>query len=184
MTDIRPSMTLAYAKRKRETLLKELKSDQHYCDTETISYGSHNPFNVTPIPGCDDCNGAAQMQKVKGVKVRWTMVCKDCGKTIDSTQAAPWQAALMWCGQNLKNMDYTQLPLFGLNEMDVTTAMKRMTGIRHNLELRKALAGIESTIAQKTGTRPPGKDFRRRIEAYLKWSMLALRLIKYQKAGK
>ncbi|MEX7625643.1 hypothetical protein AB6V67_25125, partial [Serratia marcescens] len=79
---------------------------------------------------------------------------------------------------NLGTQDYRQLPLFGLGSLSLESARQRMVGIRRNLELRKSLAGIERTIAHKEGQRPPGKEYQQRLEAYLQWAMLALRLLK------
>ncbi len=166
-----------YAKEKREKLLAELKSDEHYSQTETVAYGHHDPLSV-PVAACDSCHGRAQMQKVIGPPVRWNMVCLGCGKAIQQIQKRPWQAAMAWNQINLGTQDYRQLPLFGLGSLSPESARQRMVGIRRNLELRKSLAGIERTIAHKEGQRPPGKEYQQRLEAYLQWAMLALRLLK------
>jgi hypothetical protein len=81
MEEIRRGLTLEYAKEKREKLLAELKSDEHYNQTETVAYGHHDPLSV-PVAVCDSCHGRAQMQKVIGSPVRWNMVCLVCGKTV------------------------------------------------------------------------------------------------------
>lgn len=178
MTEVRHGITLEYAIEKRRKLLQELHSDDHYESTDTLAYGDHDPFTV-PMPVCDTCNERPQMQKVTNGNVRWVVVCPGCGKTIQAPQKRPWQAALMWCERNLATQHYSILPLFGLGNLGTVDARKRMTGIRRNLELRKNITGLERTIAGKTDQRPPGKDYQQRLEAYLKWAMLALSLIKY-----
>ncbi len=52
MEQIRKGLTLEYAKEKREKLLAELKSDEHYSQTETVAYGHHDPLSV-PVAACD-----------------------------------------------------------------------------------------------------------------------------------
>ncbi|MFH7098409.1 hypothetical protein ACHWI2_38545, partial [Klebsiella pneumoniae] len=105
MEQIRKGLTLEYAKEKREKLLAELKSDEHYSQTETVAYGHHDPLSV-PVAACDSCHGRAQMQKVIGPPVRWNMVCLGCGKAIQQIQKRPWQAAMAWNQINLGTQDY------------------------------------------------------------------------------
>ncbi|EHL48215.1 hypothetical protein SEEM030_22931 [Salmonella enterica subsp. enterica serovar Montevideo str. SARB30] len=157
MEEIRRGLTLEYAKEKREKLLAELKSDEHYNQTETVAYGHHDPLSV-PVAVCDSCHGRAQMQKVIGSPVRWNMVCLVCGKTIPQHRKRPWQAAIAWNQINLGTQDYRQLPLFGLGSLSPESARQKMVGIRRNLELRKSLAGIERTIAHREGQAPQGKS--------------------------
>jgi len=175
--DVRRGLTLEYAQEKRERLLAELRSDEHYEQTDTVAYGHHDPFSI-PVTACDSCGGRGQMRKLETKGIRWAVVCLGCGKQAVSPQRRPWQAALEWNQINLGTQDYRELPLFGLSRFEPNEARERMAGIRRNLELRKSLAGIERTIAHKTDRRPPGKEFQQRLEAYLKWAMLALRLIK------
>lgn len=175
--NLRRGLTLEYAQEKREKLLQELRSDEHYEKTDTITYGHHDPFSV-PLAICDSCGGRGQMRKVETSSIRWVVVCLECEKQARELSKRPWQAALNWNQINLATQDYRELPLFGLSNLVPDDARKRMAGIRKNLELRKNLAGIERTIAHKTDQRPPGKEYQQRLEAYLKWSMLALRLIK------
>ena len=92
-----------------------------------------------------------------------------------------WQAALEWNWINLKSYDYRDLPLFGLSHLNPAEARVRLAAIRKNIELRKSLAAIETTVAIKTERgvcQKPGKGYREKLDAYLKWSMWALRLVK------
>jgi len=180
MQEERRGNTLDYAQEKRTRLLEELNSDEHYEKTETIAYGHHDPFSV-PIPQCDTCGSNAQMQKIPGENIKWRVICLGCEKTIKTGQKRPWQAALMWCDINLDSMSYQTLPLFALDQMSKKDAKNKMAGIRRNLEIRKNITGLERTIANKLKKRPPGRDYQQRLEAYLKWTMLALRLIKNSK---
>lgn len=133
MTDqtVRRGLTLEYAQEKQQKLLEELRSDEHYDQTDTVAYGHHDPFSV-PVTACENCGGYGQMRKVEQKAIRWVVVCLGCGKQAKAPQKRPWQAALEWNQINLGGQDYRDLPLFGLSK----------------------------------------------LEAYLKWSMLALRLIK------
>jgi len=169
--------TLAYVQEKHALLMNELKSDDHYDKTETLAYGDHDPLSV-PVPKCDTCGSNGKMQKVPGEKIKWRVTCLGCDKTIRTPQRRPWQAALMWCEINLGEMSYKELPLFGLENKSKKEARNKMVGIRRNLELRKNITGLERTIANKLDKRPPGRDYQQRLEAYLKWTMLALKLIK------
>jgi len=168
--------TLEYVKEKHTRLMQELTSDQHYENTDTLSYGTHDPLSV-PVPKCDECGSIAQMQKVPGEKIKWRICCTGCEKTINAAQKRPWQAALMWCEINLGSMSYQELPLFGLSNVPQKVAKDKMIGIRRNLELRKNITGLERTIANKLKKRPPGQEYQQRLDAYLKWAMLAIRLI-------
>ena len=177
MSELRRGNTLLYAQEKHSMLMGELKSDEHYDNTDTITYGSHNPLSV-PVPNCDNCESKGQMQKVHGEKIKWKVTCLGCNKTIQTPQRRPLQAALMWCEINLGSLTYKTLPLFGLSELSPSEAKQRMLGIRRNLELRKNITGLERTIANKLKKRPPGREYQQRLEAYLKWSLLAIRLVK------
>ena len=176
MDGLRRGNTLEYAQEKHSMLMSVLKSDEHYENTDTLAYGHHDPLSV-PMPVCDSCGSKGQMQKVPGEKIKWQVACLGCNKTIQTPQRRPWQAALMWCDINLGSMTYKSLPLFGLSELSESDAKLRMLGIRRNLELRKNIAGLERTIANKLKKRPPGREYQQRLEAYLKWSLLAIRLI-------
>ena len=158
----------------RDNLLEELRSDEHYSKTQTLAYGEHDPFEVT-IPPCESCGmevGVIQQGW------RWTVSCPRCQKTIQCPQKHSWQAALLWRERNLGCLDYRKLPLFGLSSLNLQQARERMVGIRLNLELRKRLANIETDLARVSDHRAPGQRYRYRLDAYLKWAMLALRLIK------
>lgn len=180
MSELRRGNTLEYAQEKHSLLMRELKSDDHYDNTDTVTYGNHDPLSV-PVPECDTCGSKGQMQKIPGEKIKWKVTCLGCNKTIQTPQRRPWQAALMWCDANLGTQTYRSLPMFGLSELSPSEAKSRMMGIRRNLELRKKITGLERTIANKLKKRPPGREYQQRLEAYLKWSMLALRLLKNAK---
>lgn len=176
MDGLRRGNTLEYAQEKHSMLMSELKSDEHYDNTDTVTYGSHDPLSV-PVPKCDSCDSKGQIQKVHGEKIKWKITCLGCNKTIQTPQRRPWQAALMWCDINLGSQSYKALPIFGLSELSPSEAKIRLLGIRRNLELRKSITGLERTIANKLKKRPPGRDYQQRLDAYLKWSLLAIRLV-------
>jgi len=178
--DTRKSMSLEYLIQKRQSLLDELHSDEHYESTPTIAYGHHDPLNV-PEASCEICGNLPVMKKVDNPPLRWAMFC-ECGRRAKTDRKRPWQAALEWNWINLGSYDYQALPLFGLSNLEPDAARQRMAGIRRNLEVRKGLAGVETTIARKTnrsmGIEQPGKGYVERLDAYLMWAMWALRLIK------
>lgn len=163
---------------KRHHIMEQLQSDEHYAATDTLVYGTHDPLRVS-IPPCDSCGGQAALDKPQSPKPRWSIMCPRCNKTIQSPQAKPWRAALMWCERNLGSMDYRDLPLFGLSQLNPREARARMVGIKHNLELRRRLIGLDRAIAAHTHTGHPGRGYEERMEAYVKWAALALRLIKH-----
>lgn len=172
---------------KRDRILEQLHSDEHYAATDTLVYGTHDPLRVS-IPPCDSCGRQAALDKQLSPRTRCSIMCPSCNKTIQAPQAKPWRAALMWCERNLASMHYRDLPLFGLSQLNPPEARARMVGIMHNLELRRRLIGLDTAIAAQTDKSRPGRGYEERMEAYLKWAALALRLIKHaeqtQKEGK
>lgn len=174
--DNRVSMTLECALEKRKALLAELNSDEHYDQTPTVAFGHHDPFRVPEVV-CESCGNAPA---IRGEGTRWLAEC-GCGRRIKVPQKKHWQAALEWNWINLKSYDYRDLPLFGLSHLNPTEAGGRLAAIRKNIELRKKLAGIETTVAIKTERKvcqKPGNGYREKIDCYLKWCMWALRLVK------
>ena len=173
--------SLEYMRDKRRKLLEELHSDEHSEQTPTLAFGTHDPLSV-PLVVCDACGAQGQMQKVEGSKgARWVVRCRQCDKVSGQNRKRPWQAALDWNGRNLGSHRYQDLPLFGLARLNPEEAGERLKGIRRNLEIRTNLAGVERNIAQREGSRPPGKEYQERLEAYLAWVMVAQRLVKNQR---
>jgi hypothetical protein len=169
---------------RRIALLKELTSDEHYGETPSVSFGSHDPFDV-PIATCDSCNSNAESRRVTPgqKKVRWIVSCTSCEKRITQPQKAPWMAALVWNGANLTTQCYKSLPLFGLAHLTPAAAKDRISKVRHNLVLRISLCAVDRAIAEISDTHSkPGLMFQQRLDAYLKWTMLAHRLIKNAKS--
>lgn len=166
------------ALRLRQQMLDELHSSAHRAHTEMLAYGAHDPFLVD-IPPCDTCGTEPVIEMAGEHNARWQVRCPGCEKTIQAPQRHEWQARLMWCERNLGRQHYTALPLFNLQDLPPAMARRRMAGIRRNLEVRKALANAEAIIALQEQNRPPGKLYRKRLDAYLRWAMLALRLIKH-----
>lgn len=162
----------------RQQLLEELHSIAHQAHTEMLAYGSHDPF-VVDVPACDSCGALPVMEKAGEHNARWQVRCPGCKKSIQAPQRHEWQARLLWCERNLAHLHYGELPLFDLEDLPPAMARRRMAGIRRNLELRKSLARVEVVIAHHEQTRPPGKLYRKKLDAYLRWAMLALRLIKF-----
>lgn len=122
MEQIRKGLTLEYAKEKREKLLAELKSDEHYSQTETVAYGHHDPLSV-PVAACDSCHGRAQMQKVIGPPVRWNMVCLVVGRRSNKSRndrgKQQWRGTkLTWEHRTTDNCPSLDLGVCLLNQQD------------------------------------------------------------------
>lgn len=178
----KPEMTIADSFEKRQKLLNELNSDAHYERTETTNYGSYNPFDV-PLVSCDSCKNVPQIGKVGPHNNRWDIFCPSCKKRIQHPQLDRHKALLQWWQKNLDAHDYRELPLFGLANLDVPAARRRMAGIRRDLELKKGIAEAEDLLSRVTDIPPPGTDYYFRLDAYMGWAMLALALLKREDGG-
>lgn len=175
-----PGTDINYLKEKRARLLSELHSDEHYDATETIAYGSHDPFDV-PVCSCEQCGDKPVMSKVKDRPARWLMICS-CGNQVKQARRRPWEAALDWNMINLGVYCYKDLPLFGLASLSVSDAHERLVSIRANLELRRSVTGLARVIGQRTReVEVPGKKYQERLDAYLQWCLWGLRLTKHKK---
>lgn len=174
---------LDYLRQKRNRLLEELHSNEHYDATETIAYGAHDPFEV-PASACEKCQGTQRMIKVQEHPARWSMQCQ-CGNEAKTPRPRPWEAALEWNAINLSTVNYRALPLFGLSQLSPEDAHKRLVSIRENLELRRKITGLSRSVGQRTRdtgeVEVPGKTYQQRLSAYLAWCMWALRLTKLAK---
>lgn len=178
----KPEMTIAEAFEKRQTLLDELNSDEHYERTETTYYGAHNPFDIALV-NCDSCDVAPNFGKVGPNNNRWNVTCPVCNKQIQHPQAEPWKALLQWWQKNLQGHHYRDLPLFGLVNLDVPAARRRMAGIRRDLELKTGVADAEILLSRITDVPAPGFDYCARLDVYMCWAMLALALLKQEDGG-
>lgn len=164
----------------RQLLLDTLTSEQHYHETPTLVYRRHNPLEVA-LATCDTCFAGGNLQRIlKGKSLpRWQVICDGCGKKGSDVVRDRCTASLLWNGVNLQTQRYSDLPLFGLAGLTPRDAHIRIRHIRANLVLRIALCDIESQM-HKAGIsgNKPGTAYRQRLDAYLKWAMLAHRLIK------
>ena len=92
-------------------------------------------------------------------------------------------ASLMWNGANLTTQCYKSMPLFGLTHMTPAEAKARISKVRHHLVLRISLCTVDRAIAEISASHSkPGLMFQQRLDAYLKWAMLAHRLVKIAKS--
>lgn len=165
---------------RRAELLEILVSERHRTETPTVEYGPHNPFIVQIAP-CDSCGAPAAHRKVSAAKsrTRWVMICSGCGKCSGEGQRERWMAELMWNGTNLGTQRYQDLPMFALAELDHHAARERIAGIRENLVYRVSLCSVDRAIAMLDRQHPrPGTQYQRRLDAYLKWAVLASKLVK------
>ena len=167
---------------RRQELLDELNSDEHYERTETTYYGAHSPFDV-PLVNCDTCKVAPHFGKAGPNNNRWEITCPACKKQIQHPQIEQWKALLLWWQKNLGGHHYRELPLFGLANLDVPVARRRMAGIRRDLEIKKGIADAEDLLSRVTDIVPPGAEYQARLDAYMGWAMLALALLKREDGG-
>jgi len=171
--------------KKLDSLYIEIKSDEHYEATPSLAYGYHDPFEI-PIAPCEVCSFKPQVNCVTEAPApkRWQCIC-ECGRKPKSVRKKTWQAAIEWNWINLNSLNYRDLPLFGLANLDAEQAHQRLVGFRRNLELRKNIAEIEGHIARLTersiGIEQPGKGYTEKLDAYLMWCMWGLRLTKIEK---
>ncbi len=165
---------------RRGELLNKLSNINLRHPAETSSFGNHNPFHVA-LAECECCGrtpSGPQESRATRNRTLWTVNCV-CGALSGDGQREPWIASLLWNAKNLGSQRYQDLPLFDLAALDQAAAKARIGMIRESLTLRIRLCSLDSSIAAVDRTHPrPGQQYRLRLDAYLKWAMLASRLIK------
>lgn len=165
---------------KKEALQLLLASSQGASAVPMLAFGSHDPKDVT-LFDCDSCPGRAILSAVSrpGKRNRWQVTCSECTKSSGEPSKNPWTASLLWNGVNLSSSSYCELPLFGLAEMSPKEAHAHIKSIRVILVLRISLCDTELQLFRAgQSTSKPGTAYTERLDAYLKWAMLAHRLIK------
>lgn len=168
-------------KAERQALLEELHSDEHYENTETITYGSHDPFDI-PTLKCDICRSSGEMvreERANGSS-KYYVRCTGCGNYIKTVSNNPSQATLLWNMINTNGLRYCDFPMFGLSTLTPEQAKKRMIGIRRNLEIRENLASLEAKLNPIMDKRPPANMYQKRLKLYLHWSMWAQAAIRVE----
>jgi hypothetical protein len=169
---VRLGLTLAYIEEKLENAIDEFNSIPPTQKHEF--YGNHDPFKIPVFP-CDKCGKSPALRHTDEGK--WEVKCP-CGKLLAAPQCVPWQALLAWDSINLSSFKYDELPLFSLTGLSPDEAFIKMKEVRRFLEVKLKVIGLQRTFAQRTNQDSPGKGYQQKLEAYLQWSMLALRLIK------
>ncbi|WP_439126337.1 MAG: hypothetical protein ACNJA3_28625 (plasmid) [Pseudomonas rhizophila] len=165
---------------KKEALQLQLASAQDTSAVAVLAFGAHDP-KVVALFECDSCSGAAILTEVKrpGKRTRWQVICSECTKNSGEASKNPWTASLLWNGINLTSCHYCELPLFGLAGMSPKEAHDHIKAIRGILVLRISLSDTEIQLFRAgQSTRKPGTAYTERLDAYLKWAMLAHRMIK------
>ena len=165
---------------KKEALQLLLATSQGSCAVPTLAFGSHDP-RVVALFDCDSCSSGAILTEVKrpGKRKRWQVVCSECTKNSGEASKNPWTASLLWNGVNLSSCHYCELPLFGLAGMSPKEAHDHIKSIRGILVLMISLCDTELQLFRiGESTSKPGTGYVERLDAYLKWAMLAHRLIK------
>lgn len=176
----RPGVTVAQLQAKRLALLTELQSPEHVSSVVTREYGAHDP-RIAPFPACA-CGAPARLEKIDDGK--WSAGCSACNNRILDPQKYDWAACLQWCLLNLEQLDYQQLPLFGLHDLDQQAAKVRLSSIYHDILLKSQIATLDLALSERTREHPaPGRDYMEKMFAYRDWAKFALRLIKVRPGG-
>jgi len=106
--------------------------------------------------------------------------CPACGRSSKPGFAA-WEAITDWNRSNLAlDLCMDQFPFFELSGLSLRDARAKLVGIRTDLETRR----LQAKQRQREG-RDPGRRYRDRIDAYLRWTIVAqaLGLAQSRKAG-
>ncbi len=171
----RPGVTVRQISERRQQLLTELHSPEHIGRVITRGYGEHDP-RIAPFPACS-CGAPAKLALLNSGK--WHVRCSSCTRAIADPQKSDWGACLQWCAINKEQLDYRELPLFDLKELDSQASKVRLTSIYNDLMLRCQIATLDQALSERTHEHPsPGRDYMEKICAYRDWAKLALSLIK------
>jgi len=94
--------------------------------------------------------------------------CPACGRSSRPGFAA-WEAITDWNRSNLAlDVSLDQFPFFELSGLSLRDARVKLVGIRTDLETRR----LQAKQRQREG-RDPGRRYRDRIDAYLRWTLVA-----------
>lgn len=170
----------------RDHFIQKAKSN----DLNGLSLGQictdFDPYMIA-LFNCEKCN---KQPEIKGIikkrndlsVVKWTVTCIECKKTHQSPSRTESLAKMSWNDINLKSQDYRQIPTFQLSNLTVDEALTWMGKVRGALEIKVALSEIEWLIT-RTKKKNSRKEyaFMHRMQLYLRWSLLALRLIRFEK---
>lgn len=162
----------------------------------TRHYGPHDPVIDAPkflwACGC----GARPVLRFKGatqpedtpepasesglVAAAHVVRCPACGRSGKPGFAA-WKAITDWNKSNLDlDLSLNQFPFFELGGLSLRDARVKLVGIRTDLETRR----LQAKQRQREG-RDAGRRYRDRIDAYLRWTIVAqaLALAQSRRAG-
>lgn len=171
---------------RRDALLEDLAICSSGLQDNAKPYGSEDPHLVA-LAICDTCCSTPKLVAIGSPnrRLRWGARCPGCEKAIIPPQKHQWLAALEWNCINLGTQRYRDLPMFQLANLNRHEAGDKIGAVRKHITLRLQLCAIDRSIAVHTKSGyQPGKLYRLRLDAYLKWAMLAHRLIKNeQQAG-
>jgi hypothetical protein len=119
--------------------------------------GASQPEN-TPEPDSEHGSGVAAH----------VVRCPACGRSGKPGFAA-WEAITDWNKANLDlDLSLDQFPFFELGGLSLRDARVRLVGIRTDLETRR----LQAKQLQRDG-RDAGRRYRDRIDAYLRWTIVA-----------
>lgn len=192
---MRTGLTRTYKEQKLAQLQEERHSDEHYDATPTRYYGEFDPVAETKshINRCAQCESSAvaiqhdypRIDQVPGAQNTGTInpytpkkahfvECTGCNaRGLAATTA--WQAVIVWNkSRHSIYPSYRELPLFGLQSLDVPAAKERLVGIRRDLELRSKEAGLRRAL----GKTHQNQNHIERMKAYLAWCIYAQGVVK------
>lgn len=178
MTPLQLTIDPAALLKRRDSLQAQLAA-QARASGGLLSYGDHDPFDVT-LTACGDCGSTPKLVRLTpNGGVRWQVQCPNCGCDAGQPSKHPWTTALSWNGQVAQAYCYTQIPLFSLSGLAPCEAYIRVGVIKANIELRLAMCQVETQLfVAGLSTQKPGVRYSARLGAYLTWAMHAQRLIK------
>jgi hypothetical protein len=159
-------------------------------------YGSHDPVTDAPKFLWTCICGATPLLRFKGasqsantpeadsehgsVVAAHVVRCTACGRSGKPGFAA-WEAITDWNKSNLDlDLSLDQFPFFELGGLSLREARVKLVGIRTDLETRR----LQAKQRQREG-RDAGRRYRDRIDAYLRWTIVAqaLALAHSRRAG-
>jgi hypothetical protein len=162
----------------------------------TRHYGSNDPVTDAPKFLWACICGARPLLRFKGasqpantpepdsehgpVVAAHVVRCPACGRSGKPGFAA-WEAITDWNKSNLDlDLSLDQFPFFELGGLSLRDARVKLVGIRTDLETRR----LQAKQRQREG-RDAGRRYRDRIDAYLRWTIVAqaLALAQSRRAG-
>ena len=171
-----------------EELQRLLSSDGHYSATPTRNYGLIDPLErpsgLLFLCSCGERPRVERGTPPPKARVQYRplpagsesrayhVACSSCGKAAQPS-LREWRAVVDWnyTHADSRGGSLAQFPFFNLAGLSRTEAVERLNSIKRDLLLRRALARKQREHGIEVGGR-----FTAKIEAYLGWVNVALRI--------